>query len=156
MKPGPKPGGTRKPRTVFNEDQIRALTENFEASPYPSEHDVEKISLQTGLDRRVIIIWFQNRRSKYKKRIPDHISKSPEKNNNSLLIEENNGVHDSQTTAQKILLNFTHQNNNNSIEEPNNKRSKIEETATTTTNNNSNTNSLTATMMSWINEQAQT
>ena len=134
------------------------MTENFEASPYPSEHDVEKISLQTGLDRRVIIIWFQNRRSKYKKRIPEshsQISKSPEKNNitNNMLIEENN--HNRQTTtAQKILLNFSQ--NNNSIEEPNSKRSKIEETTNNNNNNNSNTNSLTATMMSWINEQAQT
>merc|ERR1712203_165617 len=42
VKPGPKPGGSRKPRTVFSELQMRVLTENFEKSPYPSEHDVKK------------------------------------------------------------------------------------------------------------------
>jgi len=156
VKPGPKPGGTRKPRTVFNEVQVRALTENFEASPYPSEHDVEKISLQTGLDRRVIIIWFQNRRSKYKKKIPNmgnggslSLSGSPEKreyeenmvndfSNNNL----QNGHSQNGPTVDSVSRNLAA-----NYEEPQNKRTK------TDTNN---TNSLTATMMSWINEQALT
>ena len=166
MKPGPKPGGTRKPRTVFNEVQVRALTENFEASPYPSEHDVEKISLQTGLDRRVIIIWFQNRRSKHKKRIPDKmgnnggslsLSGSPEKreyeenmvndfSNNNLLngLSQNsqNGHSQNGPTADSVSRNLVA-----NYDEPQNKRTKVD---------TNNTNSLTATMMSWINEQALT
>merc|ERR1712176_32262 len=72
VKPGPKPGGSRKPRTVFSDLQIQVLSEGFDASPYPSELEVEKMSDMTGLDRRVVIIWFQNRRSKYKKKGDAH------------------------------------------------------------------------------------
>jgi len=72
VKPGPKPGGSRKPRTVFNDTQIQILMDSFKLSPYPNEHGIEKIAEMTQLDRRVIIIWFQNRRSKFKKKGDSH------------------------------------------------------------------------------------
>lgn len=54
----------RGPRTTIKAKQLEALRATFAATPKPSRNIREKLAQETGLNMRVIQVWFQNRRSK--------------------------------------------------------------------------------------------
>ncbi|TFJ97176.1 GON-4-like protein [Platysternon megacephalum] len=54
-------------RTKFTEFQSQALQSFFEASAYPKDGEVERLSILLGLASRVIVVWFQNARQKARK-----------------------------------------------------------------------------------------
>ena len=54
----------RGPRTTIKAKQLEALRATFTATPKPSRNIREKLAQETGLNMRVIQVWFQNRRSK--------------------------------------------------------------------------------------------
>ncbi|CAM4646904.1 unnamed protein product [Caretta caretta] len=54
-------------RTKFTEFQSQALQSFFEASAYPKDGEVERLSILLGLANRVIVVWFQNARQKARK-----------------------------------------------------------------------------------------
>ncbi|XP_015275436.1 PREDICTED: zinc finger homeobox protein 2 [Gekko japonicus] len=54
-------------RTKFTEFQSQALQSFFEASAYPKDGEVERLSVVLGLPNRVIVVWFQNARQKARK-----------------------------------------------------------------------------------------
>uniref|UniRef100_A0A8C3PES1 Homeobox domain-containing protein n=1 Tax=Chrysemys picta bellii TaxID=8478 RepID=A0A8C3PES1_CHRPI len=54
-------------RTKFTEFQSQALQSFFEASAYPKDGEVERLSVLLGLANRVIVVWFQNARQKARK-----------------------------------------------------------------------------------------
>ena len=54
----------RGPRTTIKAKQLEALKDTFAATPKPSRNIREKLAQETGLNMRVIQVWFQNRRSK--------------------------------------------------------------------------------------------
>lgn len=54
----------RGPRTTIKAKQLEALRATFSATPKPSRNIREKLAQETGLNMRVIQVWFQNRRSK--------------------------------------------------------------------------------------------
>ncbi|ESP01490.1 hypothetical protein LOTGIDRAFT_200317, partial [Lottia gigantea] len=62
-------GGTvgakrRGPRTTIKAKQLEVLKAAFNATPKPTRHIREQLAQETGLNMRVIQVWFQNRRSK--------------------------------------------------------------------------------------------
>ena len=57
----------RKPRTIFNSFQLRELNRAFERTHYLSLPERGELALALGLTQTQVKIWFQNRRSKYKK-----------------------------------------------------------------------------------------
>uniref|UniRef100_UPI00358DE039 LIM/homeobox protein Lhx5-like n=1 Tax=Myxine glutinosa TaxID=7769 RepID=UPI00358DE039 len=58
-------GGKRRgPRTTIKAKQLETLRAAFAATPKPSRHVREQLAQETGLNMRVIQVWFQNRRSK--------------------------------------------------------------------------------------------
>ena len=57
----------RKPRTIFNSYQLRELNRAFERTHYLSLPERAELAQALGLTQTQIKIWFQNRRSKYKK-----------------------------------------------------------------------------------------
>ena len=57
-------GKRRGPRTTIKAKQLETLKSAFAATPKPSRHIREKLAQETGLNMRVIQVWFQNRRSK--------------------------------------------------------------------------------------------
>ena len=58
-------GGKRRgPRTTIKAKQLEALKSTFAATPKPTRNIREKLAQETGLNMRVIQVWFQNRRSK--------------------------------------------------------------------------------------------
>lgn len=58
-------GGKRRgPRTTIKAKQLETLKAAFAATPKPTRHIREQLAQETGLNMRVIQVWFQNRRSK--------------------------------------------------------------------------------------------
>ncbi|XP_077995693.1 LIM/homeobox protein Lhx5-like [Glandiceps talaboti] len=54
----------RGPRTTIKAKQLETLKAAFNATPKPTRHIREQLAQETGLNMRVIQVWFQNRRSK--------------------------------------------------------------------------------------------
>lgn len=60
-------GNQKRPRTTITAKQLEILRTAYNISPKPSRHVREQLSQETGLDMRVIQVWFQNRRAKDKR-----------------------------------------------------------------------------------------
>lgn len=60
---------SRKPktRTSINPQQLEVLLETYSREQRPSKPMREELMAKTGLDMKVIQVWFQNRRSKEKR-----------------------------------------------------------------------------------------
>ena len=59
--------GCKKPRTTISLRQQDALRRAYSECVKPSRKAREKISTETGLEMRVVQVWFQNRRAKEKR-----------------------------------------------------------------------------------------
>ncbi|CAL1271555.1 unnamed protein product [Larinioides sclopetarius] len=57
----------KRPRTTISTVQLEALKLAYQRSSKPSRHVREQLSAETGLDMRVVQVWFQNRRAKEKR-----------------------------------------------------------------------------------------
>ncbi|GFU29461.1 hypothetical protein NPIL_447991 [Nephila pilipes] len=57
----------KRPRTTISTIQLEALKLAYQRSSKPSRHVREQLSAETGLDMRVVQVWFQNRRAKEKR-----------------------------------------------------------------------------------------
>ncbi|KAL3089216.1 hypothetical protein niasHT_021160 [Heterodera trifolii] len=55
-------------RTVLNENQLRILKQTYQGNQRPDTNTKEQLVEMTGLNARVIRVWFQNKRCKDKKR----------------------------------------------------------------------------------------
>lgn len=60
-------GNQKRPRTTITAKQLETLRKAYNQSSKPSRHVREQLSQETGLDMRVIQVWFQNRRAKDKR-----------------------------------------------------------------------------------------
>lgn len=58
--------GKRK-RTFFTPEQLEILTASFDEGKYKDGANMERIAHTTGLSKKVIKIWFQNKRQKQKR-----------------------------------------------------------------------------------------
>lgn len=63
----PADGNQKRPRTTITAKQLETLRSAYNQSSKPSRHVREQLSQETGLDMRVIQVWFQNRRAKDKR-----------------------------------------------------------------------------------------
>uniref|UniRef100_A0A1I8B2H4 Homeobox domain-containing protein n=1 Tax=Meloidogyne hapla TaxID=6305 RepID=A0A1I8B2H4_MELHA len=54
----------RGPRTTISQEQLDMLNTMFTNNPKPSKHARAILAMDSGLNMRVIQVWFQNRRSK--------------------------------------------------------------------------------------------
>ncbi|XP_051158834.1 LIM/homeobox protein Lhx3 isoform X3 [Leptopilina boulardi] len=57
----------KRPRTTITAKQLETLKLAYNQSPKPARHVREQLSTDTGLDMRVVQVWFQNRRAKEKR-----------------------------------------------------------------------------------------
>uniref|UniRef100_A0A6P7F2N4 LIM/homeobox protein Lhx3 n=1 Tax=Diabrotica virgifera virgifera TaxID=50390 RepID=A0A6P7F2N4_DIAVI len=57
----------KRPRTTITAKQLETLKTAYNNSPKPARHVREQLSQDTGLDMRVVQVWFQNRRAKEKR-----------------------------------------------------------------------------------------
>ncbi|XP_078686516.1 LIM/homeobox protein Lhx3-like isoform X1 [Branchiostoma floridae x Branchiostoma belcheri] len=60
-------GTQKRPRTTITAKQLETLKQAYQNSPKPARHVREQLSQETGLDMRVVQVWFQNRRAKEKR-----------------------------------------------------------------------------------------
>lgn len=51
----------KRPRTTITAKQLETLKSAYNNSPKPARHVREQLSQDTGLDMRVVQVWFQNR-----------------------------------------------------------------------------------------------
>ncbi|VDK61672.1 unnamed protein product [Onchocerca ochengi] len=58
---------TKRPRTTISAKSLETLKQAYQASSKPARHVREKLAADTGLDMRVVQVWFQNRRAKEKR-----------------------------------------------------------------------------------------
>ncbi|XP_072177273.1 uncharacterized protein [Diadema setosum] len=63
-----KAGGISKKRTSFTHDQVHAMEVRFEQQRYLTSVERKELAALIGLDDNTVKVWFQNRRSKLKKR----------------------------------------------------------------------------------------
>jgi len=59
--------GNKRPRTTITARQMEVLKNAYKTSPKPARHVREQLAADTGLDMRVVQVWFQNRRAKEKR-----------------------------------------------------------------------------------------
>ena len=57
----------RKPRTIYSSMQLQTLNKRFITTQYLALPERAELAAQLGLTQTQVKIWFQNRRSKYKK-----------------------------------------------------------------------------------------
>ncbi|KAI3420827.1 hypothetical protein GPALN_014446 [Globodera pallida] len=59
--------GNKRPRTTISTKSLETLKLAYQDSKKPARHVREQLAAQTGLDMRVVQVWFQNRRAKDKR-----------------------------------------------------------------------------------------
>ncbi|KAK1160325.1 homeobox protein Dlx4b-like [Acipenser oxyrinchus oxyrinchus] len=67
----------RKPRTIYSSLQLQALNQRFQQTQYLALPERADLAAKLGLTQTQVKIWFQNKRSKYKK-IMKHGPSGPE------------------------------------------------------------------------------
>ncbi|CBY10605.1 unnamed protein product [Oikopleura dioica] len=67
MREGQDDGNIKRPRTTITAKQLDVLKQAYQQSSKPARHVRESLSTETGLDMRVVQVWFQNRRAKEKR-----------------------------------------------------------------------------------------
>ena len=70
-------GNQKRPRTTISAKQLESLKAAYQISPKPSRHVREQLSQETGLEIRVVQVWFQNRRAKDKRIRKDDDAQTP-------------------------------------------------------------------------------
>ncbi|NXX30914.1 NOBOX protein, partial [Nicator chloris] len=57
----------KKPRTFYNAEQLEELEKMFQEDHYPDSEKRREIAAVVGVAPQRILVWFQNRRAKWRK-----------------------------------------------------------------------------------------
>ncbi|GAV07224.1 hypothetical protein RvY_17092 [Ramazzottius varieornatus] len=57
----------KRMRTSFKHQQLRAMKQYFQINHNPDAKDLKQLAQKTGLTKRVLQVWFQNARAKYRR-----------------------------------------------------------------------------------------
>ena len=60
-------GKTKRVRTSFKQNQLLIMKTYFALNHNPDSKDLKQLSIKTGLSKRVLQVWFQNARAKYRR-----------------------------------------------------------------------------------------
>ncbi|XP_071820440.1 LIM/homeobox protein Lhx9-like isoform X2 [Apostichopus japonicus] len=67
--PHPPPPRSKRMRTSFKHHQLRTMKSYFSVNHNPDAKDLKQLAQKTGLTKRVLQVWFQNARAKYRRTI---------------------------------------------------------------------------------------
>ncbi|CAN8019725.1 unnamed protein product [Ixodes persulcatus] len=68
----------KRMRTSFKHSQLRAMKAYFTVNHNPDSKDLKQLSVRTGLSKRVLQVWFQNARAKWRRNLLRQASHGPE------------------------------------------------------------------------------
>ncbi|XP_035230673.1 LIM/homeobox protein Lhx2-like [Stegodyphus dumicola] len=68
----------KRMRTSFKHHQLRAMKSYFSINHNPDAKDLKQLSQKTGLSKRVLQVWFQNARAKWRRNLLRQQSQGPE------------------------------------------------------------------------------
>ncbi|XP_042148948.1 LIM/homeobox protein Lhx9 isoform X2 [Ixodes scapularis] len=68
----------KRMRTSFKHSQLRAMKAYFTVNHNPDSKDLKQLSARTGLSKRVLQVWFQNARAKWRRNLLRQASHGPE------------------------------------------------------------------------------
>ncbi|NXO07821.1 NOBOX protein, partial [Oriolus oriolus] len=57
----------KKPRTFYTSEQLEELEKTFQEDHYPDNEKRREIAAVVGVTPQRILVWFQNRRAKWRK-----------------------------------------------------------------------------------------
>ncbi|NXR72242.1 NOBOX protein, partial [Pycnonotus jocosus] len=57
----------KKPRTFYSAEQLEELEKKFQEDHYPDNEKRREIAAVVGVTPQRILVWFQNRRAKWRK-----------------------------------------------------------------------------------------
>ncbi|NXO21392.1 NOBOX protein, partial [Cisticola juncidis] len=57
----------KKPRTFYTAEQLEELEKTFQEDPYPDNEKRREIAAAIGVTPQRVLVWFQNRRAKWRK-----------------------------------------------------------------------------------------
>ncbi|CAH8478415.1 unnamed protein product [Schistosoma curassoni] len=77
---------SKRPRTILTANQRRRFKAVFEFNPKPTRKIREALATETGLNIRVVQVWFQNQRAKIKKLARRHAQESRQQSNRRMLL----------------------------------------------------------------------
>ena len=60
---------SKRVRTSFKHHQLRTMKAYFAMNHNPDAKDLKQLSQKTGLTKRVLQVWFQNARAKYRRTV---------------------------------------------------------------------------------------
>ena len=111
-------GNQKRPRTTITAKQLEVLRASYNTSSKPSRHVREQLAQETGLDMRVVQVWFQNRRAKDKRQkkedgdtmSPTATTPGAESPNASLSLDTSQGSYslDSSAAGGAVTSNNVH------------------------------------------------
>lgn len=64
---GPNGQRTKRMRTSFKHHQLRTMKSYFSINQNPDAKDLKQLAQKTGLSKRVLQVWFQNARAKWRR-----------------------------------------------------------------------------------------
>ncbi|CAH1786675.1 unnamed protein product [Owenia fusiformis] len=73
----------KRMRTSFKHHQLRTMKSYFNLNHNPDAKDLKQLAQKTGLTKRVLQVWFQNARAKYRRNLLRQESGEGNNNNNS-------------------------------------------------------------------------
>ncbi|KAF6200602.1 hypothetical protein GE061_005045 [Apolygus lucorum] len=67
--PGIPQQRTKRMRTSFKHHQLRTMKSYFAINQNPDAKDLKQLAQKTGLSKRVLQVWFQNARAKWRRNL---------------------------------------------------------------------------------------